>query len=252
MIFGPLERQVMRNIGKVILLSTVTLAALGCFAKSWAVEKNPAPERTLKVVGDGKITAVPDQADMAIQVTEEGEEVEDASSLVQAKVEKIFKTLKSFGILDKDTQTLNYSVSPKMRYDKGESQRVGYTVSNRIKVVVKNLALTGKILNAVIQDGVSTIDGPHFSFSNPAQLKIDALRAAVEDAQAKAEAIARTAGVDLGKVFSISQTSLTMPVPQQRIEMAAVQSLGAMNAQVPIATGENEVTAQVEVVYSLK
>ena len=235
-----------------MLFLTVTLTVLGFSAKTWADEKNPAPERTLKVQGDGKVTAIPDQSEMELEVTEEGTEVEDASSLVQAKLLKIFKTIKSFGILDKDTQTISYSVNPKTKFDKGEAKKVGYTVSSRIKVVVKNMDSTGKILKAVIQDGVTSVDGPYFSFSNPAQLKIDALKAAVEDAHAKAEAIAQTAGVDLGKVFSISQTSLAMPTNQQHLRYAMASTLSGVNTQVPIATGENEVTAQVEAVYSLK
>ena len=232
---------------------TLFLAAtLLAIPKVWSDENNSSKERTLKVQGEGKITAVPDQSEMEFQVTEEGTEVEDASSLVQAKTEKIFKTIRSFGISDKDTQTLDYTVGPKIKFNKGESQKVGYTVSTRIKVIVKNMNSTGKILKAVIQDGVSTIDGPYFSFSNPAPLKIEALKVAVDDAHAKAVAIAQTADVVLGKVFSISQTSLTMPTNRQRFGYSASASLSGVSTQVPIATGENEVAAQVEVVYSLK
>ncbi len=230
----------------------VILIVLGISSSTQASDQNQTPERILKVLGDGKIKAVPDQSEMELQVTEEGTEVEDASALVQAKLLKVFKTLKSSGVLEKDTQTTSYSVSPKTKFNKGESIKVGYTVSSRVKVVIKDMDSTGKILKAVIQDGVNTVDGPYFSFSNPAQLKIDALKNAVEDAHAKAEAIAQTAGVDLGKVISISQSNISMTNNRQRMEYAAVNDLSEVHTQVPIATGENEVTAQVEVVYSLK
>ena len=74
----------------------------------------------------------------------------------------------------------------------------------------------------------------------------------MEDAHAKADGIAQTAQVVLGKVYSITQTSLTMPTNRQGIGYAAASALSGANTQVPIATGENEVVAQVEVVYFVK
>ena len=215
------ERLAVNKTRKVwMLFLAVILVSLAAIPKAWSDENNPPKERTLRVQGEGKITAVPDQSEMEFQVSEDGTEVEDVSSLVQSKIEKIFKTIKSFDVPDKDIQTIDYTVGPKTKYVKGESIRIGYSVSTRIKVVVRKMDLTGKILKAVIQDGVTTIDGPYFSFSNPSQLKIEALQAAVQDANAKAEAIAKTAEVDLGKVFSISQTSLSMPTNRQRIGYA--------------------------------
>jgi hypothetical protein len=241
-----------QNFKFLSVVFILALISFGVSPKTWAEENNSIKKRTLKVQGEGKIKAVPDQAEMEFQVTEDGQNVEEISSLVRAKMEKIFKTIKSFGISDKETQTVNYNVSPKTKYENGESKKVGYTVTNRIKVTIKNIDLTGKILNAVLQDGVSSVDGPTFTISNPSQLKIDALKAAVEDAHAKASAIAETADVELAKVFSISQVSLSMPTPRQRFGYTASEKLSNLEAQVPIATGENEVVAQVEVVYSIK
>jgi uncharacterized protein YggE len=164
-------------------------------------------------------------------------------------METLFKTVLAFGISKKDIQTTSYSVQPKMKYTKGEMQKDGYTLSHKIKVVLKNVDLAGKVLKAVLKDGATQVEGPNFNFSDPSKLKIEALTAAVADAYAKAKAMAQTAGVALGPVDSISQMGLTMPVrPVGRI-MAAAMSAGDEET---VATGQNEVTASVEVIYSLQ
>ena len=208
-------------------------------------------DRTIRVTGEGKVTAVPDQAEINVTVEEEGVDLSTVSASAQDKMQKVMRTLKTSGIGDKDIQTTSYNIQPRMKYDKGESKRTGYTVSNSLKVVVKKIGDAGKILDAVANDGVSRVDGPSFGFSDPEKLQIDALKAAVRDAQAKAEALAQASGADLGKVFSINQTGSNMPSPRPLYNARMMGGVAAAN-EVPIAEGQNEVTAEVEVVYSLK
>ena len=93
------------------------------------------------------------------------------------------------------------------------------------------------------------VDGPTFGFAKPDQLQIDALKAAVTNAHAKAEALAEAAGAQLGPVYSIEQRCSSPPIvrPMAMMEMAKYSA-----APAPIEKGTNEVTAQVEVIYTLK
>lgn len=206
-------------------------------------------QRTITVSGEGKVRAVPDQAEMEFTVQEDGAKLKEVSTQVRTKMKSVFQVLKSFGISDKDSQTISYTIQPKYKYDKsGNPTKIGYTVSNRVRVVLKDLDKAGDLLEAVTEAEVSEVEGPNFSFSDPSKLQIEAMKAAVMDAQTKAEALAQASGSDLGKVFSITQTSASMPI----LKGALRANLAMANNGVPIATGENEVTAQVEVVYSLK
>ena len=215
------------------------------------MDENSPPEKTIKVQGEGKTWAVPDQAELEVEIQEDGKDLDEISSLVQDKMEKIFSSIKSLGISEKDIQTTAYNVQPKMKYDKGETEKVGYTVSHKIRVVMKKIDDSGKVLEAVLKDGATNVDGPNFSFSDPTKLKIDALKSAVDDAHSKAEAMAQSAGVELGPVYSINQISVNMPVRPSGRVMAAGLAYDVASP-VSVATGQNEVTAQVEVVYSLK
>jgi len=212
-------------------------------------QENVWKERTVRVQGSGKAMAVPDQAQLEFEVAVEAVRLEDASAQAKVRMNDVLKAVKSFGVGEKEIQTLRYGVQPKYRYDKegNESKQVGFTVSNRLRVILKNLDLAGKVLEAVTKAGVSQIEGPNFGFADPSKLEIAALKDAMRDAQAKAEALAQSSGAGLGKVLSIQQNSMGMPSPRTMVTMAF-----KANADVPIEKGENEVTAQVEVVYSLK
>ncbi|HEY5039946.1 MAG TPA: SIMPL domain-containing protein [bacterium] len=208
-------------------------------------------ERTVRVQGQGKATAIPDQAELQFEVRAEGIRLENVTAEARTRMKDVFKAIKSFGVSDKDFQTVNYTIQPKYKYDKNgnENKQVGYIVSNRIRVVLKDVDLSGKVLEAVTEAGISQVEGPTFGFSDPAKLEIEALKAAVEDAHGKAQALAQTAGADLGKVFSIVQSGSGMPEPRPMIAMAMSNNA---RAEVPIAKGQDEVAANVEVVYLLK
>jgi len=214
-------------------------------------DENVSKERTIRVTGEGKVTAIPDQAEMEFEVSEEGPKLEQVTAQVREKMKNVFKVIKTFGISDKDFQTVSYNIQPKYKYDKNgnETTRVGYIVSNRVHVVLKDVDSAGKLLEAVTGADVSRVEGPFFGFSDPKKLQIEALKAAVEDAHSKAEALAQSSGAELGKVFSINQTNAEMPI--ERLTFGKYLA-NAEAPTVPVAKGQNEVTAQVEVVYALK
>lgn len=236
----------MKKITKLVLIG---LLVLGFVNVSRA--EDGSKERTVRVQGEGKITAVPDQAELIFGVEEESVQLKDASTKAREKMKKIFQVIKSFGISEKDYQTINFNIQPKMKYDKGETTKTGYIVTNRIKVMIKDLDQVGKVLEAVTDQDVSQVEGPNFSFSDPSKLEIAALKAAVEDAHKKALALADSAEAGLGSVFSINQLSSNMPSPRPMMMYMANKSAAGAGA-VPIAQGQDDVSAQVEVVYLLK
>ena len=213
-------------------------------------DDNGPKEPFIKVTGEGKVTAIPDQAEMEFQVQEDGPKLEEVSAEVRTRMKNVFKVIKDFGIQDKDFQTVSYTIEPKYKYDKNDNvtQRIGYTVSNRVRVVLKDIDKTGEILEAIAKAGISEIDGPNFGFSDPEKLNVEALAAAVANAHDKAEALAKASDSDLGKVYSINQTSAYEP----RAYLGMAVAANAEKGEVPIAKGQDEVTAQVEVVYLLK
>lgn len=237
----------MKNILTVLII-LVLVFGISNFS---AADDNIPKEKTITVMGQGKVTSVPDQAEMIIEVQEDGPKMSEVSNQVNDKTKKVFEIIKSFGIADKDYQTVNYNVQPKYKYDKlGNQQRIGYAVSNQITLVIRDLNKIGDVLEAVTQAEVSRVEGPFFDFSDREKIQIEALKAAVADAHSKAEALCQASGAELGNVYSIDQSSVSMP--ETELQFATRSVLREEPETVPVSKGQNEVTAQVEVVYLLK
>jgi hypothetical protein len=206
--------------------------------------------KTIKVDGQGEITSEPDQVTIQVGVIEEGVSVEDLVAKVKTKTARILTALKSFDVPKKDLQTTQYSIEPKNEYANGKSERVGYVVNNSLKINLKNISQIDDVLGALSTNDTAQLDGLTFGFSEPAKLQVEALKLAVEDAHAKAMAIANEAGVELGPVYSIEQKGVNMPTIRP---MAATQGIQLdMLSSIQVEPGTDQVTAQVEVVYTLK
>jgi len=86
--------------------------------------------------------------------------------------------------------------------------------------------------------------GISFDIEEKDRLMDEARKLAVQDGHAKAELLANEAGVELGKVLSISEGGSRGPIMQARgmAEMAAV----------PIAEGEQTISASVALTYEIE
>jgi uncharacterized protein YggE len=229
---------------KMILILVVMGLGTGL---SWAADNGPKG-KTIQVEGQGAVTAVPDEATIEVTVQEDGTSLDDLVAKAKTKMANVLDSLKSFDIADKDLQTMQYSINPKYQYTNGKSERAGYMVTNQLKVILKDITQVDAVLGALSNDDTDQLNGPTFGFSDPAKLQMEALKAAVENAWAKAAVLAEAADAKLGPVYSIDETNVDVPRPRSRMMALTV----AASASVPVEPGTDQVTAQVEVVYTLK
>jgi uncharacterized protein YggE len=165
----------------------------------------------------------------------------------------VIAALKNAGVAEDDIQTSDFSVSPKYPpYQPNQTTApriVGYTVSNQVTAKVKNLAKLGAILDALVQAGSNQINGISFGLNEPKATLNEARKKAVADARARAELYAEAAGVCVGKVVQISESSAVVPMPPmyRREAMAA-----SADASVPIAAGQQVVTAHVSITFAIQ
>ena len=112
-------------------------------------------------------------------------------------------------------------------------------MSNTVEVKVGDLTLPGKIIDTAIQAGANRVDGLGFSLKDDLPLRTEALRAAALQARTRAAAIAMGAGVRLGNVIFVEETSTQQIVP--RVAVASV----AGGAPTPVQAGTIEISANV-------
>ena len=207
--------------------------------------------RLLTASGDGEVKAKPDQATLSAGVVTDGKTAGEALAANSRAMNQVFATLKRFGIPDRAIQTSNFSVAPQYPdYNAKQPRRIiGYQVSNTVTVTVDNLDRIGPALDALVASGANSLGDISFSVKNAKPLETQARAEAVHDAAAKAEAMARAAGVTLGPIMSISEGEVAAPPVPMRRMMAAPM---AAAAPPPVAAGEESVTATVTVTWAIR
>lgn len=214
---------------------------------------NPADaaerHRTLSLSATGTVSAKPDIAEISTGVVSDAKTARDALSANNDAMAKIITALKAAGVKDTDIQTSNFSVSPRYLHRKNEAAIVvGYKVSNSVRIIVRDIAKLGKILDQVVTLGSNQINSINFSIANTAELLNEARKKAMASAIAKAKLYAEASGATLGKVLTINEQTFNntpRPVFARAMKMEAAPA-------VPIEAGEQELQIRVSVSWELE
>lgn len=207
-------------------------------------DQNPG-STGITVSGQGAVTLKPDVAYVTLGVEVQNADFAKASKANNDAMAKVIAAIKGFGIGDEDIKTTNYSINPV--YD--DKQKVtGYRVFNAVNVKVKVLDKLGDILTAATDAGANTSYGINFNIQDSTAAYNEALGMAMEKARARADLMAKTLGVTLGKVLTINESSYN----QGGTFPGAESAMGdAKSISVPTASGQMDVTASVSVVYEI-
>ncbi|MGI9385222.1 MAG: SIMPL domain-containing protein [Methyloligellaceae bacterium] len=205
--------------------------------------------RTISLAGTGVAKARPDTAHISTGVISEGPTAHEALEKNSAAMAQVVAELKAQGLEPKDIQTTNFSVHPRYQHfkDGKPSAIVGYRVVNSVRVTVRDLMKLGTVVDKVVGLGSNKIGGIEFSVDDPAPLKSQARKLAMENAISKANLYAEAAGAKLGKVLKISE-GVTQRPPRPVFARAAVEAKSAT----PIEPGQQMLQVRVDVTWELE
>src|SRR5438094_4012648 len=230
------------NPSRLLVLAATLLAVPA------AAQPPAAPTETLSVSGTGRVELTPDRAVFSVGVQTMAPTVAAALQENSARASAIIAALKRLGAADREIRTSQVSIYPQQEQPGGRAPKiVGYQVSNGITVVREDPSAVGKFLQAAVDAGANTISGVSFTVSDPTRGRDTALQAAVADARAKAEVLARAAGRTLGRVISIAEGGGVRPPVPMAYEMKAMRT-----AEVPVEPGSEERSFTVSVVFELR
>ncbi|HVP67166.1 MAG TPA: SIMPL domain-containing protein [Anaeromyxobacteraceae bacterium] len=208
----------------------------------------PATQRSIRVTGEGRVSAQPDIAIVSVGVEALGPTVSAATAEGSRRMRAVLDALAAEGVSPKDIRTSQYNVSMERAWKDGKPGPItGYRVSNTVEVRVRNLSRLGGVLERVTQAGSNLVGSLQMDREDPSAEQLRALRVAYASARAKAEALAKAAGVELGEVLSIYESSGPAPRPLRR-----TLAVEAAPQEVPVAEGELTYTAGVEAVFAFR
>ncbi len=213
-----------------------------------AVDPATTPEHTISVSGIGRITTVPDVADVHVGVMITRTKVRDAQAAAATAMQAVIAALRKAGIADKDVQTTSLSLQPVYTYpSNGNAPKLtGYQIVNAVQATVRKLDTISDVIDGALAAGATTLDGITFRVDDPSAAEAQAREAAMKNARAKADALAKAAGVSITGVSSISEQSGPVPVPVPYNTAGAALEKAAST---PVQVGTNEVDVSVSVVY---
>ncbi len=120
----------------------------------------------------------------------------------------------------------------------------GYVVTNSVRAEVRRLDDVGGVIDAALSKGANEVASLQFYSSKADSTRRTALAAAVADARAQAEVLARAAGGSLGSLLELSSAQEPIrPIPQPLMRMTAAMA----QVRTPIEPGEQTITATVTV-----
>ncbi len=200
--------------------------------------------------GHGEVKVKPDIARLTISVTTQSKDQAAAVSQNAANTMAVLSALKEARIADADIQTESYTVQPQYDYQANPPALTGYQVQNSVQATVHDLTKVGLVIDRVTQAGASQIGGVSFDLSDRGKAESQALAIAVVSARLKAMVMAQAAGVDLGRLLTMSEGSAPVVQP---VYMGAMRAMAAGPArpETPIADQEITVTADATLVYAM-
>jgi uncharacterized protein YggE len=202
----------------------------------------------LTVVGYGLVRYTPDSLSVSFTMIGQGASAEEALTRCSEKTVAVINLLKTLGISEEDMKTSYINVYPVYDWEAKPPRIIGYEAQYSLSVVVRETLMAGKVIDNAVKAGADRIDGIAFTLSSGKEneLKMEAIKAAVEDARAKASIIAKTLGLKILSIESISLSSIDVltPIPLYREQVAT--------ATIPVLPSQGEITATVTIVFNLE
>jgi len=239
-------------------LGLATLLVAGLLAGSFFGHADPVSAldqdssvNTISVQGTASITTVPTVAYLTMGVETFHKDASVAQSENASKMDAVYKSLAAIGISKTTIKTVSYTINPRYDYKNETSTLIGYDVSNMVEVTVSDMAKVSKAIDVTVKQGVNKSNSIQFGITDAEReaLYTQALEKAVKNAETKARALAKAAGVAIGKPSQIieNSNSTVPPIYGLGYERAAVQDL---SVSTPVSGGELKVEASINVMYN--
>ena len=243
-----------RHRRSIAMAGTVLLGVFG-FATTRASDPvqaqstttNATPARSVIVNGTGRVSVTPDRLFLNLGVETRSLRVADALKANNKAAQDLMKVLKDKGVAEKDIKTSQLSIYP--QFDTTGRKITAYQVNNSVVATVRNIATSGDIIDAAatVAGDAIRINGLDFGVGDPSAALASARDLAVKDAKTQAEQLAKSAGVKLGKLRTISSGSDVAEPTVYRQSAVSADAAGVA----PISAGSQDVSASVQLVYDI-
>ena len=239
---------------KLAVLGALMLGAVAWTAPASAQQASITQTITgtrLDLNATGEVTRVPDVAVINAGVVSRATTATAALQDSANRMSQVLAALKRAGVEDRDIQTSNVSLNPEYRYPENQSpQLTGYTASNQVTVRFRDIRNSGKILDALVAQGANQINGPNLTIDKPEAALDEARANAIATGRARAELYARSLGLHVARIVSVSESGgYAVPPPAPPVPMMMAR---AERDSTSIQPGEQKLQVNVAMTFELR
>lgn len=240
---------------KLILTVVIVLLALKFVSplpiSSVVTQKNDL----FTVSGTGKVSVIPDTAIIDLGITSSQPTVKAAQNEANTVITNISKAVRELGISEKDIKTSNYSVYPQYDYRTGVVNKItSFQVTANLIITVRELDKANQVIDQATSKGANTVGGINLTVAQDKQKELlqQARDEAVKEAKAKAESLARSAGISLGRIINVQESDTSQPMPLlMNAKMSDAVGQGG-GAPTEIQPGSTDIVSSVTLYYETR
>ena len=231
-------------------LAAAALPAAADAQQAAAITQTIAGTR-LDVSATGEVTRVPDLAVINAGVVTRSATAGGAIQQAATRMARVREALRQAGIADRDILTSNISLEPQYTYANNQPPKLnGYAATNQLSIRFRDIENTGKILDALVKEGANQISGPNLTIDKPEAALDEARGKAVAAARARADLYARSLGMRVVRVVSVSESGGSYPVPPPMPMYARAEAAQAADSK--IEAGEQKLQVNLAVTFELQ
>ena len=213
---------------------------------------------TVTVRGQALVPGEPDEAHVFLEIKAVEKSPQKAMADASARSERLQSIFEDLDIPPLARATSGISVGEEAEWSSGKRKHLGYHAVNRVSVRLDDAGKIATLIAEATERCEATVRGPSWeiALANPA--RVEAFRAAAEDARRKAAAYASALGVTLGDVLSVIEPGLAVRTHQRHEitpalpAMAAPQAASAPAPDIQVDAGALDIPAAVEVTFALE
>ncbi|MEF8900566.1 MAG: SIMPL domain-containing protein [Halovenus sp.] len=242
-----------RNHLAVLLAGLAVLAFVGVGALTVAGSNDvqpmeePSDDRVIHVSGVGTVDTAPDQAVLDVAITAEGDETGPVRDELSTGSAELTEALDELGV---EYETSEYNIRQD-RHPRDDDEKTVYRGAHAFEITVDNPDRVGEVIDSAVDAGAE-IGSVRLTLSDEAraELRNDAIEAAMDDASQQAETIAATSGLEVTDVSTVDASQRSFRPVAYDGGRAVAESDASGAPPTRIETGEVTVTYRVSVAYN--
>ncbi|MBF0281667.1 MAG: SIMPL domain-containing protein [Zetaproteobacteria bacterium] len=205
-----------------------------------------ALENGIEVSGSSDVRVPPDIANFSFAISDRGNDLVAMKKSMDQKSSTIVALCKKLGVDRSDISSTEISIHPQYNYQTRDF--LGYDLSRVIQVTLHGLEKYSDLVNGAIEAGVTNINRITLDTSTRDAVEREALTEASESAKKKAQLLAQSHGVELGRLLSIEERG---QFSEDRKFLYQERAVAAQNSGA-FEPGEISIRATIVVKYAIQ